>query len=698
MAKAELGDLTFKPPGASSGVLPAEWLALNALPLLAWLVGLDGRPIAFNEPFLEYTGLSAPDVLRIGPTGYAHPDDVAGVLAWRKSLRAGLVTDLQVRLRRNDGTYRWFLGRARELPRGGAAPANESGAFTAGDGSTAQAGDGTTLDRANQQPLQGAPPVEPYFVGVLTDVTEQRAQREELEGQRRLQTAILQHMPGGLAVTDPQDRLILVNDRFIELLGPPPPGEDPPRPYWRERGMTLDGRAPGLASDGRKLDARDFPLSRTIRGETVTDQEVYYDHPDGRRRRLRLNTSAVLSEAGEVLAAVLMVHDVTIERAAEADLREQALLLDLAQDAIIVTDLEGNVRLWNKSAERLYGFTLVEALHKNVHDLLSTRWPEPFEDIMETLLRDGRWEGELTHLCADGSSVIVWSRQALQRDQNERPIAYLEINRDITAKRQADEALATLNATLEERVRERTSELGDALDALRERNAEQETFLYTVSHDLRAPLLSISGMNSLLEEAIVDAKHEDALQAVERIAFNTRKMDALLTDLLTLSRVGRGGERAQSLTLESATRSALSELESILRERGLEVSFPPRWHAVRIEPGEAYQLAANLIGNAVRYAGANGQAPRVRIECALQHDPQGPRVYYRVHDNGPGVPEAYRERVFELFKQVNPNAGGTGVGLAIVKRIAERHGGRVTLGASTLLGGACFCVSFPPVE
>ncbi|HEX2864681.1 MAG TPA: PAS domain-containing sensor histidine kinase, partial [Deinococcales bacterium] len=403
----------------------------------------------------------------------------------------------------------------------------------------------------------------------------------------------------------------------------------------------------------------------------------------------------VTAEDGHPLGAVVTVHDVTLERGNEAALAEQAQLLDLAQDAIISSDLDGNIRHWNPSAERLYGFTRQEALGQNVHRLLATRWPQPFEQVIEQLVRQGVWEGELLHTCRDGREVIVWSRQAVRRDPDGQAVAYLESNRDITSKKEADRALEALNATLEERVRERTGELRAALDALRERTAEQETFLYTVSHDLRAPLLSISGMNSLLEEAIRSGEDEDALRAADRIAFNARKMDALLTDLLTLSRVGRGLELPQAMTLEGATKSALSELEASLRARGLEVVFPARWHAITIEPTGAYQLAANLLTNAVRYAGANGQPPRVRIENSLQRTPGGPRVLYRVHDNGPGVPEAYRDRIFELFRQVNPNPRGTGVGLAIVKRIAERHGGTVSIDTSPVLGGAVFTVNLP---
>ncbi|HEX2864224.1 MAG TPA: PAS domain-containing protein, partial [Deinococcales bacterium] len=179
--------------GPARGSLPAAWRALDALPVMAWLADAQGQPIAFNATFAAYAGRSPAELLAGGPAGYAHPDDLENVNRWRSALAGGdAAATLAVRLRAADGSHRWFSGTAGRLPGAG-----EGGAV---------------------------------FVAVLSDVTEARAGREALEGQRRLQDAILKHMPGGLVFTDPDDRLLLVNDAFRDLMGGPPPGSEAGRP------------------------------------------------------------------------------------------------------------------------------------------------------------------------------------------------------------------------------------------------------------------------------------------------------------------------------------------------------------------------------------------------------------------------------------------------------------------------------------
>ena len=242
-----------------------------------------------------------------------------------------------------------------------------------------------------------------------------------------------------------------------------------------------------------------------------------------------------------------------------------------------------------------------------------------------------------------------------------------------------------LKEDLERRVEERTRELGA-------RNSELEAFVYTASHDLRGPLLSISGMASMSAEAVSRGDRTEAGFALERVADNVKRMNRLLNDLLTVSRVGRTSDPPETLDLGEIVAGITAELESRRRVRGARLDFPQTWPVVRMVRSELEQVISNLLENALRFAGRPGEPPTVWMDWAA--DGQN-MVRVRVADNGPGIAPEHRDQVFQLFWKQGD--AGTGVGLSIVKRIAQSVGGRVWLDDSpdVRLGGACFAVTLP---
>jgi PAS domain S-box-containing protein len=147
-------------------------------------------------------------------------------------------------------------------------------------------------------------------------------------------------------------------------------------------------------------------------------------------------------------------------------LKDQAELLDIAEDAIIVSRITGEVTFWNNGAAERYGWAKEEALNRNIHELLCTEFPKPMEEIKTDVLHDGRWDGELVHTRRDGVRIVVGSRWTLKRDSKGNPIAIMEINNDITQHKQVEEALQKAKDELEQRVKERTAELLDANERL----------------------------------------------------------------------------------------------------------------------------------------------------------------------------------------------------------------------------------------
>jgi PAS domain S-box-containing protein len=235
---------------------------------------------------------------------------------------------------------------------------------------------------------------------------------------------------------------------------------------------------------------------------------------------------------------------------------------------------------------------------------------------------------------------------------------------------------------LERRVQERTREL-------ELHKEELEAFVYTVSHDLRAPLHKLSMTGGLLNTAIAANQKEDVNWLVEGIETGVRRMDQLIRDLLHLSRAGRTPEDAILVNLGETVERVIGELEPTIQARNVLVRRPESWPQVTYPQTELYQIVLNLLGNAVRFADQTS-SPEVQVAWTLEDS----NIVVCVEDNGAGIPETQRGKVFELFAKLDPSSSGTGVGLAIVKRIAERHGGGVEVDQSPL-GGARFRVTIP---
>jgi signal transduction histidine kinase len=192
-----------------------------------------------------------------------------------------------------------------------------------------------------------------------------------------------------------------------------------------------------------------------------------------------------------------------------------------------------------------------------------------------------------------------------------------------------------------------------------------------------------------LNTAIAANQKEDVNWLVEGIETGVRRMDQLIRDLLHLSRAGRTPEDPVLINLGETVERVIGELEPTIQARRVLVQRPESWPQVTYPQTELYQIVLNLLGNAVRFAGQTS-SPEVQVAWTLEDS----NIVVCVEDNGAGIPETQRGKVFELFAKLDPSSSGTGVGLAIVKRIAERHGGGVEVDQSPL-GGARFRVRIP---
>jgi len=234
--------------------------------------------------------------------------------------------------------------------------------------------------------------------------------------------------------------------------------------------------------------------------------------------------------------------------------------------------------------------------------------------------------------------------------------------------------LARTEQRLRALVDERTLELSQANLLLGERNAEMERFTYTVSHDLKSPLISISGFIGLLEADLEKGRLTEAGDYVARVKSSASRMTELLDELLQLSLVGRARGEPESVAVKPLVDEVTREMATRIAERGVELSVEPDLPTLYVDRSRLRQVLQNLLDNALKYLGDQEQP---RIEVGGRREDGRARLFVR--DNGIGIDPAHHEEAFELFKRLHAGVDGSGVGLSLVKRIVEVHGGRVWL-------------------
>ena len=272
-------------------------------------------------------------------------------------------------------------------------------------------------------------------ISVHQDITELKRAQETMRASEERFRGIFEQGPIGVALLGLDHRMNKVNPAFCRMLGYSEAELarmtplDMTYPDDQERCMDLLGR----------LDKGEIPVCR---------MEKRYVKKSGELMWVSLTASVIRDQEGRPLHGLGMIEDITERREAEQKLMEQAALLDLAGDAIIVLDMEGRILFWNRGAVDTYGWSAEEAVAQIIHTLLQTRSPIPLQEIKDAILEQGRWEGELEHVTRDGNAIVVTSRWSLRRNGNGAPSGYLEINRDITARKHTEEQLRSLTERL----------------------------------------------------------------------------------------------------------------------------------------------------------------------------------------------------------------------------------------------------------
>ena len=379
------------------------------------------------------------------------------------------------------------------------------------------------------------------------------------------------------------------------------------------------------------------------------------------------------NQYGRIIHLIPSAMDITQRKRHEEMISHLSALVQSANDAIISKDLNGVIQSWNIGAEKIFGYTAQEAIGRNISFLAPPGHINEESDIIRRIAEGEYIDNfETVRIRKDGTIIHVSLTFSAIKDASDKITGVSKIAHDITDRKLVEEKLK------------------EASEHLEAANEELEAFSYSVSHDLRAPLRHMSGFVDLLQKKLGDQLDETTHKYTIAIATASKKMGMLIDDLLAFSKIGRIEMKRRKISLNPLVRGVVREIKAEAKGRDIvwEIDELPDVYGDR----SLLRLAlVNLMSNAVKYSSTRSRA-EIKIACK----DEGSEMICLVKDNGVGFDMQYMDRLFDVFQRLHTQDEfeGTGIGLANVKRIISRHGGRVW--AEGAVGqGATFYFTLP---
>ncbi len=399
--------------------------------------------------------------------------------------------------------------------------------------------------------------------------------------------------------------------------------------------------------------------------------EKRFLQPDGSKRWVRLTISLARDHNSTPDYLIVVIEDISSQKEAEAVRATLAAIVHHSADAIISEDLDGSITSWNAGAERLFGYAAPEVTGRPVFMLAP---PEEASDVRRILEQVRRGQPvhrmEAIRIRKDGQRICIALSVSPIRDTTGRLIGIAKIARDITELKKAERALhearqqlAQANAHLEQLVEERTAKL-------RETVAELEQMSYSIMHDMRAPLRAIAAYGDMIGMDTATHLSQESQEFLARTKTAAHRMDKLICDVLNYSRIVRQGLDLHPVNLMQLLRGIIDTYPPFQSPK-VQVRIAPDLPPVQGNEAALTQCFANLLDNAVKFVKA-GEMPQIEIFAEVNHE----RARIVVQDNGIGIPQELHERIFGIFQRGSNDPESTGIGLAIVRKAAERMGGK----------------------
>ncbi len=476
--------------------------------------------------------------------------------------------------------------------------------------------------------------------------------------------SIVRSMTDMLVVLTEEGKIETVNQNMCSLLG-----------YRDEELIGKDVTVVFTEEEEVISTLRSAGLQKLIKIGSIRDREVSWKTRAGERLPVSLSASALRDKTGNFLGAVIIARDITERKRQEASLRRLSMVVIDSNDAITIQDLEGKISEWNRGAERMYGYAQSEARAMNIQETI------PEAKRQETLEFMKRVQEEVTEpsfetqrLTKDGRTLDVWLTVTKLVDEAGKPVGIATTERDITERKRAEEKVVEEKKKLEKV------------------NLELDSFVYTASHDLRAPLRAISSFASFLEEDYKDRLDEAGRDHLLEIRKGVGRMTRIIDDLLTLSRMSRVQNPYENVDMNQLVEDAEGRIKFNFKEKSAEFRIQPKLPTVYCDRIKVEEVFVNLLDNAAKFSSKNNRVPKVELGYRETKDEH----QFHVADNGIGIELRFHAQIFGLFKRLHTQEEyeGTGAGLSIVKRIIEDHKGRIWV-ESELGKGAKFIFTIP---
>ena len=503
------------------------------------------------------------------------------------------------------------------------------------------------------------------YLGVAQDISKQKQAAAKLVQSEERFRSLVEGTTDWVWETDEQHKFAWFSKSFDAIIGIP-------------SATLLGKRRWDMASEVHEIESHkweshiaDLSVHRPFR-----DFHYWIRTGDGTAKWISISGSPLFDDSGQFKGYRGSGTDVTTKAAAAMQLRMMSKVVEQSPVSVIITDPEGTIQYVNEHFCRVTGYRPEEAIGKNNRLLSSGQTPrETYAQLWSAISSGQVWTGELQNRKKDGT--FHWELISISPvlDDENHIARYVAVKEDITYRREAEQRITEVNHLLETQAQQ-----------LKATNAELEQFAYVASHDLRAPLRMVTSYLTLIERRLGSELSAETKDFLGYAVGGAKRMDRLIMDLLQFSRTGKS-KNAVIVNMGESVGEAVANLEMNIRDAKAEISVDDELPRVMGDPGELVRLFQNLIGNAIKYVPPE-RTPRIEIGW---REEAGQCLLW-VKDNGIGIAPDDRERAFMVFQRLVAQDAydGTGIGLAICKKIVEHHGGKIWIESQLGLGSTFF--------